>query len=182
MEKTADIKVAVDFQDLNALAREVHETAVARGWWSEYGAGAPHADHDPTFGETLMLVVTEVAEAMEAFREGGNPAELSYTYEFDNGPTGYKFRKCDHPGKGHGLEYCPDGWEEAPEAWKPLTPDVVRSMGGNIKPTGVPSELADIIIRVLDISGAWGVDIAEALRVKMEFNKTRKRKHGGKRL
>lgn len=50
------------------------------------------------------------------------------------------------------------------------------------KPEGVPSELADIIIRVLDYCEWAGIDIETAIRVKMDYNKTRSFHHGGKRL
>ena len=48
------------------------------------------------------------------------------------------------------------------------------------KPEGIASEFADVIIRVLDYCGHAGIDIEEAIRVKMEYNKTRPYKHGGK--
>jgi len=50
------------------------------------------------------------------------------------------------------------------------------------KPCGLPSELADVIIRVLDMCGALGIDIEEAVRVKHAFNETRSHRHGGKTL
>lgn len=43
-------------------------------------------------------------------------------------------------------------------------------------------ELADVIIRVLDCAGGLGMDIDEAIRAKLEKNKTRGFKHGGKRV
>jgi NTP pyrophosphatase (non-canonical NTP hydrolase) len=49
------------------------------------------------------------------------------------------------------------------------------------KPEGIPVELADCIIRILDYCGKEGIDIDEAIRIKHEFNKTRPYKHGGKR-
>jgi len=48
------------------------------------------------------------------------------------------------------------------------------------KPVGIPSELADIIIRVLDICGLYGIDIESAVRAKMAYNQTRPHRHGGK--
>lgn len=48
------------------------------------------------------------------------------------------------------------------------------------KPCGIPSEMADIIIRILDNCEMYGIDIDYAVRLKMEYNKTRKFKHGGK--
>lgn len=48
------------------------------------------------------------------------------------------------------------------------------------KPCGIPIELADVIVRVLDICGDRGIDIGHALEVKMAYNKSRPAKHGGK--
>lgn len=50
----------------------------------------------------------------------------------------------------------------------------------HVKPEGVPSELADVIIRVLDICAAYGIDIEYAVEQKMAYNETRPHKHGGK--
>jgi len=50
----------------------------------------------------------------------------------------------------------------------------------NKKPEGVPAELADCIIRILDFCGAHEIDIDEAIAVKMEYNKTRPVMHGKK--
>ena len=41
-------------------------------------------------------------------------------------------------------------------------------------------ELADIIIRALDVSQRLGIDIVHAINVKHEYNKTRPYKHGKK--
>jgi NTP pyrophosphatase (non-canonical NTP hydrolase) len=48
------------------------------------------------------------------------------------------------------------------------------------KPEGIPSEFADIIIRILDASAYYGIDIDTAVREKMAYNKTREHKHGKK--
>lgn len=48
--------------------------------------------------------------------------------------------------------------------------------------TGAEAELADTIIRVLDMSNARGWDIAGAVVAKMAMNKTRSRRHGGKKF
>lgn len=48
----------------------------------------------------------------------------------------------------------------------------------NGKPEGVPTELADVIIRCLDMADYYGIDIEYAIKEKMEFNKTRPYKHG----
>ena len=51
---------------------------------------------------------------------------------------------------------------------------------GDRKPEGIPIELADIIIRVLDMCGQYGIDMEEAVRIKLEYNRTRSERHGGK--
>ena len=50
----------------------------------------------------------------------------------------------------------------------------------NGEPEGLGSELADIIIRVCDDAGAMGIDLAAELRAKLDYNRTRSHKHGGK--
>jgi NTP pyrophosphatase (non-canonical NTP hydrolase) len=49
------------------------------------------------------------------------------------------------------------------------------------KPCGFPSELADIIIRVLDLSVHLGIDIQHQMNQKAEYNKSRAFRHGGKK-
>ena len=53
---------------LNELAIELHTTAVEKGWWEE----------DRNFGEVLMLVNTELAEAYEEYRKGREIREVYY--------------------------------------------------------------------------------------------------------
>lgn len=45
---------------------------------------------------------------------------------------------------------------------------------------GFAEEIADVMIRCLDLCGAKGIDIDTVLSRKMEYNKTRSYKHGGK--
>ena len=45
-------------KSLNELARICHDIAVSKGFW----------DKERNIGEALMLIVTELAEAMEAYR------------------------------------------------------------------------------------------------------------------
>lgn len=52
----------------------------------------------------------------------------------------------------------------------------------NGKMEGVPSELADIVIRVMDLCEHYGIDLEKAIIEKHEYNKTRPYKHGGKVL
>lgn len=46
--------------------------------------------------------------------------------------------------------------------------------------SGVEAELADVIIRIMDLAPARGWRVAEAILAKRTMNKTRERMHGGK--
>lgn len=56
--------------------------------------------------------------------------------------------------------------------------DMHVSVGVTGKPCGLPTELADIVIRTCDLAGSLGIDLEAAVRQKHEFNKTRPHKHG----
>src|SRR3972149_4344260 len=47
--------------------------------------------------------------------------------------------------------------------------DIALNIDTN-KPQGFPIELADIIIRVLDIAADLGVDLEQAINIKMAYN------------
>lgn len=46
--------------------------------------------------------------------------------------------------------------------------------------TGLEEELADTVIRILDLSGQHNLRLGAAIKAKLEFNKTRGYKHGKK--
>lgn len=50
------------------------------------------------------------------------------------------------------------------------------------KPEGVGSELADVLVRLLDTAYRAGVDLEWEFDRKMAYNETRPIRHGGKRL
>lgn len=50
------------------------------------------------------------------------------------------------------------------------------------KPVGIPSELADVLIRIFDMCGKYGIDIGGAVIAKMKYNDGRPFRHGGKTL
>ncbi len=51
---------------------------------------------------------------------------------------------------------------------------------GPHKPEGVPSELADVVIRVLDFCYTEGIDLQSIINEKLAYNATREHKHGKK--
>lgn len=55
---------------------------------------------------------------------------------------------------------------------------MVASYREDGKPEGFPSELADIVIRVMDLAGAMNIDLSVEIEKKMQHNETRPFKHG----
>ncbi|OMF35219.1 hypothetical protein BK133_10935 [Paenibacillus sp. FSL H8-0548] len=105
---------------INELVKAAHENAVVKGWWQE----------ERTYGELVALMHSEVSEALEDYRNGKQPNEVWYEYEFGGG-TVEDFRTE--------LLFGDGDWV----------------LG---KPCGIPSELADVCIRIFDAAGknGWG--------------------------
>lgn len=118
---------------LNKLRDEIHEYAINKGFW----------DNQRETGTLLMLCVSELAEAMEADRNGLY-ADL-----------------------------------ELIEKDKEDFIDFKWSFENSIKDT-FEDELADTIIRILDLCGAKGIDIEKHIELKMKYNASRERMHGKK--
>ena len=75
---------------------------------------------------------------------------------------------------------------EALEAYRDPKHDITEiwtELDGNgvVKPEGFTVELADVLIRILDVVQHHELPFTEALLQKMFYNTTRPHKHGGKR-
>lgn len=83
---------------------------------------------------------------------------------------------------GEIIALCHSELSEALEEYRNgrFTKEIYYSGGNKDKPEGIPIELADCIIRVLDFCGREGIDIEEAIKIKHGYNETRPYKHGGK--
>lgn len=73
-------------------------------------------------------------------------------------------------------------FEEVRKGSRPDENYYTTDSNGNTKPEGIPSELADVIIRALDTAYRWGIDIDDAVAEKLAYNATRGHRHGGKVL
>ncbi|MCE2973019.1 MAG: hypothetical protein LW852_06190 [Sediminibacterium sp.] len=71
---------------------------------------------------------------------------------------------------------------ELSEALEDIRNSKLRIYFEGDKPTGLPIELADCIIRILDYAEKHSINMEDALYAKMKYNETRPYRHGGKAL
>jgi len=71
---------------------------------------------------------------------------------------------------------------EALEAFRETADPAFAWVSPSGKPEGVPSELADCVIRIAEFCERHGIDLDQAIKEKMDFNETRPYRHGGKHL
>lgn len=71
---------------------------------------------------------------------------------------------------------------EALEAYRSGEEMWMIDLGPNEKPVGFASELADVVIRVLDLAQELGINIESVMKLKHDYNKTRSYRHGGKKV
>ena len=128
--------------NLNDLANEIYQNNKAKGFWPE--------DKPRNVGELLMLVTSELGEAMEAHRKG-------------------RFADTSHL-----KQALADGhtWENNPELLKRLFELTIKD--------SYSDEWADALIRLFDGAGGQDMDIDFHIRQKLEYNKTREKLHGKK--
>ena len=117
---------------LNDAARLIHANNVEKGFW----------DEPKNVGELLMLVTSELGEAMEAHRKN----KFADVVKFN--------------------EFTEEGQEEFEPNFKRYIKDTFED------------EIADAIIRLLDLSAGLGIDIASHILHKVKYNTTRPRLHG----
>jgi NTP pyrophosphatase (non-canonical NTP hydrolase) len=97
-------------------------------------------------------------------------------------------------------EYIANIYAEISEAWEEWrnnyalneiyavtnTECIIRNTGDikhrGYKPCGIPIELADVVIRICDMCGNLGIDLEQAIELKMAYNRTRPYRHNGKRV
>lgn len=70
---------------------------------------------------------------------------------------------------------------EALEEWRDWKNIIYFNPDKPTKPEGIGAELADVLIRLLELAAALNIDLDHIVGLKMEYNNTRSFRHGGKR-
>lgn len=173
-EEPMDQPVLDDDHPLNWIGRKIHTTAAEHGWWSDED-GQPL---DRNMGEMLTNVHSEVSEAWSAWVGGSDvhTYEIHFTEDMALDEEQMRaFRSLQHWANSNVTEHSGE-IDPLPEGIMP-----VLVLAGVAKPAGLDSELADVMIRVMDILYSRGVNIDKIVAEKMAFNDTRPYRHGGKR-
>ena len=171
--------------NLSELQKEAHAVAVAHGWW----------DHERTFGDLIALVHSELSEALEAYREHPHPLppyDRSFTLEkLPNGkPVGVAseladvvIRVADMAEYYEGTLTAEGG---APEQasfgdWIALAHYWLSQAYGEV-PRYRATNLNNCLVVIYRMAEHYCIDLDAAIEAKMEYNRTRSYRHGGKAL
>lgn len=169
----------MNLMNLTEIAKEIHENAVAHGWWEK---------NRPAY-EIIALIHSEWSEALEEYRAG-----RPMVYEGEGGkPEGIAVELID--GVIRTLDYiasreriCVTG------IYKLLQPEELTELVARLHEITASSWLipylddacidANTLINAVQIVFDWigrqGLDPLEILMKKHEYNKTRPYRHGGK--
>lgn len=119
---------------INDTSKVIHTINVEKGFW----------ENPRNKGELLMLVVSELAEALEADRK--------------NRYTSTDVKKITALAKDENF---------------------IHEFTTHVKDT-FEDEIADAVIRLLDMSAGLGIDLEKHIEAKLRYNASRPKKHGKK--
>lgn len=114
-----------------------------------------HGFKNASIPEDIALMHSELSEALEDFRDGAMPTAIWYEQKVEPSNNTFRTNQSYHEHNS------------------------VKILN---KPCGIPSEMADVVIRVLHFCGKHGIDIQQAVLEKMQFNEARPYKNGGKKI
>lgn len=126
---------------MEKLIEKAHGVAKEKGFW----------DEERNVPEMLMLVVSELSEALEALRKG----------------------RYAEPFVSDVLADDLNNWDDSlKDAWKNGFEKEVKS--------SFEDEIADVAIRLFDMCGGLKIDLEKHIEMKMKYNSLRPYKHGKK--
>lgn len=137
---------------MNELAKTIHERAKEKGFY----------ERQFNLGEKLMLINTELSETLEADRNGRRADLPALENRFNELVNSMNMEVV----KPENVENLKKEFFEA--CFKKYVKDTVED------------ELADSVIRLLDICAYLKIDIEKHVELKMIFNSGREKYHGKK--
>jgi len=124
-------------KNLTELRDKIHDNSRQKGFW----------DEPRNIGEALMLIVTELSEALESHRKTGAIKHLDVMVK---------------------------------KAMNEMEEDEFKEHFAIMVKDSFEDEMADSIIRILDLCGGLDIDIDWHIAAKMKYNDSRTRLHGKK--
>lgn len=124
-------------KNLTELRDKIHDNSRQKGFW----------DEPRNIGEALMLIVTELSEALESHRKTGKIKHLDVMVK---------------------------------KAMNEMEEDEFKEHFAIMVKDSFEDEMADSIIRILDLCGGLDIDIEWHIVAKMKYNATRSKLHGKK--
>jgi NTP pyrophosphatase (non-canonical NTP hydrolase) len=139
------------------LVKQSHKNSADHGFWDAERT-------DETVPSKLMLIVSELSEALESYRDPESDQMVKVPSSTVEKLLGNWFAPADTSAEERKNEAA-DELEAIYEKWV-------------TKPKGFEVEIADAFIRLGDLCGALGIDPEVAIRTKHEYNVGRPRMHG----
>lgn len=151
--------------ELRGFHQEGDELRRAVQYGPNAGSEKAHAPLRTYYMAKVALIMSEGAEALEELRSGRPVKRNYYTIE--------------------GQQLTNPNWDSAPDPIDGQYTSRVSEMRWSAdqhvpKPEGVPSELADIVIRCFDFADEAGFSLGAAIHEKLDYNATRAMLHGRK--
>lgn len=151
---------------IEEMQKQVHLLAREKGWWPLFNWGQNRIEEmqkdiaNPEYDKDKKINFSEVniSEKLMLISD-----ELSEAHEHYRGPDGITTWFID------------DAQRKAL-----YNGDHSFAQEGR-KPDGFWIELADAIIRILDLAGAYDIDMEDLIKLKHAYNKTRPYRHGNKK-
>ena len=167
-------------QNLTLLAKEIHSGNVARGFY----------EVQPTLKTQLMLVITELSEAVEADRKGRYSHALfvgtemdTQSFEenikdtFEDEIADAFIRLLDIAGNRHIniVEYT----SKYPGSYRTESKcDTIFNLCSEITKDTIIENISDIIDDIIQMCESWNIDLNFHVTEKLKYNSTRPYKHG----
>lgn len=144
------IGMAPRLADIKAWQDAIVNVNEANGWTND----------GRTLVDSIALIASEAFEAFEDYRNGKKPNEVFHTHDSKCPEFPNQVQQTDHLFRNefgvYKLSCC------------------------TLKPQGIPTEFADIFIRLLGEALRWDIDIAREVHYKLCYNATRGFRYGGK--